>query len=203
MAVLLAEDGPNAFEAEERVIIAVDFGTTFSGVAYCFPNQENVKVAAVVNWPGQFLWHLARNLANMCRYCPGIDGESLNAPKIPTLIQYHGEEYTWGAAVSPITDSIVGVKLLLDPSQEKPLYLPTGNVKSDLRKLPKAPIMVAADFIKSIYQHALQEISAQVPKSYLDLCQKQFVLSGERTRSCKDTTTVLIQRSTCCLVRCR
>lgn len=55
MAALMDDDGPNAFEAEERVIIAVDFGTTFSGVAYCFPNQENFKVAAVVNWPGQFL----------------------------------------------------------------------------------------------------------------------------------------------------
>lgn len=97
--------------------------------------------------------------------------------------------------MSPIADSIVGVKLLLDPSQEKPLYLPTGNVKSDLKKLPKAPIMVAADFIKCMYQHALQEISAQVPKSYLDLCQKQFVLSGERTDSCRDSIIVLMFNS--------
>ena len=81
--------------------------------------------------------------------------------------------------MNPIADNIVGVKLLLDPSQEKPLYLPTGNIKSDLKKLPKAPLMVAADFIGAIYQYALQEISGQVPKSYMDLCQKQFVLSGE------------------------
>ena len=46
------EDGSTAFEPEERVIIALDFGTTFSGIAYCFPNQSNSKVVTVVNWPG-------------------------------------------------------------------------------------------------------------------------------------------------------
>ncbi|KFY82655.1 hypothetical protein V498_08516 [Pseudogymnoascus sp. VKM F-4517 (FW-2822)] len=153
-------DGPTAFEAEERVIIALDFGTSFSGIAYCFPNQGSSKVATVVNWPG-------------------LDGESHNAPKIPTLINYTGKggAFVWGAAVDPMADSIVGVKLLLDPSQEKPLYLPTGNIKLDLKKLPKSPLLVAADFIKAIYEYALSEISKEVPKSYMELCQKQFVLS--------------------------
>lgn len=114
---------------------------------------------------------------------PGIDGESHNAPKIPTLINYNDQNFTWGASVNQIADNIVGVKLLLDPSQEKPFYLPTSNTKSDLKKLPKSAITVAADFIRAMYQHALQEISKQVPKSYMDLCQKQFVLSGEHVPS--------------------
>jgi hypothetical protein len=108
----------------------------------------------------------------------GIDGESYNAPKIPTLVNYNGNEFTWGAAVNPIADNIVGVKLLLDPSQEKPIYLPSGNIKTELKKLPKAPVMVAADFIRSIYQYALKEISKEVPERYMAMCQKQFVLSG-------------------------
>lgn len=45
-------DGPMPFEAEERVIIALDFGTTFSGIAYCFPNKGSSKVGTVINWPG-------------------------------------------------------------------------------------------------------------------------------------------------------
>lgn len=52
------DDGPTAFEAEERVIIALDFGTTFSGIAYCFPNQGSSKVATVVNWPGPWIFLL-------------------------------------------------------------------------------------------------------------------------------------------------
>jgi hypothetical protein len=44
---------PSTYDAEERVIISLDFGTTFSGIAYCFPNKGNSKVATVVNWPGE------------------------------------------------------------------------------------------------------------------------------------------------------
>jgi len=53
LVVSLEDEGPDAFESEEKVIIALDFGTTYSGIAYCFPGQNNPKVATVVNWPGQ------------------------------------------------------------------------------------------------------------------------------------------------------
>jgi hypothetical protein len=121
-------------------------------------------------------------ISSLMRFYVGMDGETHNAPKIPTILNYEGSKFTWGASVDPLADNVVGVKLLLDPSQEKPLYLPTGNVKSDLRKLPKTPVRVAADFISAIYQYALKEISAQVPESYMAMCQKQFVLSGESIR---------------------
>jgi len=46
-------DGSNAMESEEKLIIALDFGTTFSGIAYCFANQRDAKVVAIVDWPGE------------------------------------------------------------------------------------------------------------------------------------------------------
>ncbi|KAF2113917.1 hypothetical protein BDV96DRAFT_688202 [Lophiotrema nucula] len=149
---------PSRFTAEETVIIALDFGTTFSGIAYCFPNRQNSKVAAVVNWPGP-------------------NGEAHNAPKIPTLLKYNGTKLTWGAAVNPVADNIVGVKLLLDPDQETPHYLPTTNARREIGKLPKKPVQLAADFIRAMYDHALQQISNEVTEAYMKLCQKQYVLS--------------------------
>lgn len=152
-------DAPTAYESDEKLIIALDFGTTFSGIAYCFANQRDTKVAAILDWPG-------------------AEGES--APKIPTLINYSnakGGEFAWGASVNRMQDNIVGVKLLLDPSQERPLYLPTGNIKRTIKNLPKAPVEIAADFIGAVYRHAQSEIAKVVPKDYLKLCQKHFVLS--------------------------
>lgn len=73
--------------------------------------------------------------------------------------------------------NIVGVKLLLDPSQERPLYLPTVNIKETLEQLPKEPVSVAADFIGALYKHALSEIGKAVPNHYFRLCKKEFVLS--------------------------
>jgi hypothetical protein len=171
---------PSTYDAEERVIIALDFGTTFSGVAYCFPNKNSSRVATVVNWPGTLYHSTQFKVALFITYDfrVGIDGESHNAPKVQTVLNYGARGLTWGASVDPLAENIVGVKLLLDPSQEKPLYLPTGSIKNDLRKLPKTPVGVAADFIGAIYQHALKDIASQVPESYMSLCQKQFVLSG-------------------------
>ncbi|KAK3343434.1 Hsp70 family protein-like protein [Lasiosphaeria hispida] len=154
----MAADGPIAWESDEKLIIALDFGTTFSGIAYCFANQRDAKVAAVVDWPG-------------------AEGDA--APKIPTLINYSadGKDFTWGASVDKMQDNIVGVKLLLDPSQERPLYLPMLNYKRTLKNLPKPPVAIAADFIGAVYNHALVEIAKVVPKNYFALCQKHFVLS--------------------------
>ena len=152
-------DGPLVYESEEKLIIALDFGTTFSGIAYCFANQRDSNVTAIHEWPG-------------------AEGESV--PKIPTLINYrHGKggEFAWGASVNRMEDNIVGVKLLLDPSQERPMYLPTANTKRTLKSLPKPPVEIAADFIGAVYRHALSEIAKVVPKDYFKLCQKEFVLS--------------------------
>ncbi|KAG6053635.1 hypothetical protein E4U17_004484 [Claviceps sp. LM77 group G4] len=148
-----------AGEREEKLIIALDFGTTYSGVAYCFANQTDAKPVAIMKWPGN---------------------RGISAPKIPTMIEYSKEEPTgfrWGASASKARGGIVAIKLLLDPEQERPLYLSANNTRKQLKFLPKKPVEVAADFIRAIYEHALGEISTAVPKAYMDICQKQFVLS--------------------------
>ena len=48
----LTVDEPTSWESDEKLIIALDFGTTFSGIAFCFANQRDSKVAAIVDWPG-------------------------------------------------------------------------------------------------------------------------------------------------------
>ena len=108
----------------------------------------------------------------------GAEGEA--APKIPTLINYtgaDGKKFAWGASVDRMQENIVGVKLMLDPAQERPLYLPTSNMKRTMRKLPKPAVNIAADFIGAVYNHALGEIAKVVPKDYFAICQRQYVLS--------------------------
>lgn len=87
--------------------------------------------------------------------------------------------FKWGASVAELDSGIIGIKLLLDPEQERPTYLPSTNAQRDIRMLPKQPVEIAADFMGAIYKHALDEISKTVPKAYMDLCSKEFVLSGK------------------------
>ncbi|KAK1835325.1 hypothetical protein QBC39DRAFT_274984 [Podospora conica] len=140
------------------LVIALDFGTTFSGIAYSFKDQKDPKVVAITNWPG-------------------AEGQAV--PKIPTVISYsdYGRSFKWGASVNQTQDDAVSVKLLLDPSQEQPSYLPAANHKRAMKNLPKPPVEIAADFMGAIYQHALSEISKTVPKAYFESCAREFVVS--------------------------
>jgi cystathionine beta-lyase family protein involved in aluminum resistance len=48
----LRANEPSAWQSDEKLIISLDFGTTYSGIGFCFANQRNSQVAAVMNWPG-------------------------------------------------------------------------------------------------------------------------------------------------------
>ncbi|KAI1144855.1 actin-like ATPase domain-containing protein [Nemania diffusa] len=150
----------NPDEAQDRVVIALDFGTTYSGIAYAFSNPgRKAEVVSIVDWPG-------------------LEGH--RQPKVPTLVGYDPKDPTkfrWGGQVDWRNNAVHGVKLLLDPSQPRPMYLPTTNVKTELKKLPKDPVDVAADFMGAIYSHALSKIESTRIKDYFNMCQKQFVLS--------------------------
>jgi hypothetical protein len=58
-----------------------------------------------------------------------------------------------------------------------PAYLPASSAKETLSHLGKPAVDVAGDFIGAIYRHAMSRIETAIPVEYLDICQKQFVLS--------------------------
>ncbi|TVY90525.1 Heat shock 70 kDa protein 12B, partial [Lachnellula willkommii] len=144
------------YQSDDQLVVALDFGTTYSGIAYAFANGSKPTVISIEDWPGL---------------------EGYQQPKVPTLISYAANgTFTWGGQ-KHAGDVVQGVKLLLDPDQQQPIYLPNSTARSDLKRLKKPPVDVAADFIKAMYQHAMAKIESQIPVEYLRICQKQFVLS--------------------------
>lgn len=84
--------------------------------------------------------------------------------------------FTWGAQQHK-NARIEGVKLLLDPDHETPIYLPASNTAAELKRLSKPAFEVAADYISKIYQYAMAVIETKMPSEYLQMCQKKFVIS--------------------------
>jgi len=147
-------------DSDDQLIIALDFGTTFSGIAYVFTGSGESDPHSVTDWPG----------------------EDRNPPKTPTLIEYDSQDkrsFIWGAKVDRTsTNRIEGIKLLLDPSQPQPLYMPQSqSTKKALAAIGKPPIDVATDYIGALYTHAYQQIEAAFPKDYVQMQQKKFVLT--------------------------
>lgn len=173
--------------ADDRIVIAVDFGTTFSGVAYAFnlPGKKS-DVVSILDWPGAFLSPDSACLSLLhgfhnCSLIHNLVGlEGFRQPKVPTLVLYDEQDPTkfkWGGQLDWRDSAVHGVKLLLDPDQPKPVYLPTSSLKKDRKALPKDPVDVAADFIGAIYNHALAAIESSSVRDYFNLCEKDFILS--------------------------
>lgn len=43
----------SAFESDDQLVVALDFGTTFSGIAYAFKNNQKPDVVSIMDWPGK------------------------------------------------------------------------------------------------------------------------------------------------------
>lgn len=46
-------DEQNADVSEDQILIGIDFGTTFSGIAFACLSDEDPKVIVVKSWPGK------------------------------------------------------------------------------------------------------------------------------------------------------
>ncbi|KAL9027294.1 MAG: hypothetical protein Q9196_004161 [Gyalolechia fulgens] len=177
-------------ESDDQLIIGLDFGTTFSGIAYAFINANKPEPISILDWPGEF----GRTLIEVGRtlmFKIGLEG--FKQPKVPTILSYDPKQqksFTWGAQTHKHA-KIEGIKLLLDPGQETPLYIPETNTAAELKKLGKPATKVAADYIASIYHHALSKIETKVPAEYLKICQRKYVVTVPAVWSSKAMNATL------------
>ncbi|KAL8887793.1 MAG: hypothetical protein Q9215_004678 [Flavoplaca cf. flavocitrina] len=155
-------DALQIHESDDQLIIGLDFGTTFS----------KPEPTSILDWPGL---------------------EGFKQPKVPTILSYdpkHKNSFTWGAQKHKHA-KIEGLKLLLDPGQETPLYIPETNTAAELKKLGKPATDVVTDYIASIYNHALSRIETKIPAEYLKMCQKKFVVTVPAVWSSKAMNATL------------
>ncbi|KAK8102669.1 hypothetical protein PG984_015815 [Apiospora sp. TS-2023a] len=144
-----------------KVVIAFDFGTTYSGVSYAFRKRgQQPNPSPICKWPGDSA------------------GRISNDVKVPTIISYTSQtDFKWGYQVKLGDKSIVGIKLLLDPDQDKPSYLPGSGKRTALKSLPKPAVDIAADYIGAVYSHALEEIRKSSVGGFFDTCERDVVLT--------------------------
>ncbi|KAI2741395.1 hypothetical protein DTO013E5_4559 [Penicillium roqueforti] len=125
--------------ADERpkLIVGVDFGTTFSGVAWGLEDCPD-DIELIQTWPG---------------------GGNITSQKVPTLCSYDDSRMQWGyqtnRSIHPGKEQrlIQGVKLLLDESQ-KFRYAPAADSHEIIKDMKKTPTEVAGDYLGKLVGHA-------------------------------------------------
>ncbi|KXN92697.1 Heat shock 70 kDa protein 12B [Leucoagaricus sp. SymC.cos] len=130
---------------EGKMSVSVDFGTTFSGVAYGSSRIAGGRVQQILNWPGSVETYR----------------------KIPTCLLYdeHGQVIAWGLEAknaSPMTGTLKceWFKLFLEPKALRD----ESAIDHRLPLLPpgKRAIDLIIDFLSCLWEHAKEQITRDI-----------------------------------------
>jgi molecular chaperone DnaK (HSP70) len=128
-----------------EVVIAIDFGTTFSGVAYYYSD------GSITSRDEREARRIAESV-NVIRTWPNITSQFME--KTPTVISYHSDPPTWGASVRPHDEPKVShFKLGLEPrvTQHYQLDLTESFGAGTHPGIPgKGPLDFTTDYLRCI-----------------------------------------------------
>ncbi|KAI1386328.1 actin-like ATPase domain-containing protein [Hypoxylon trugodes] len=138
--------------AKKCIIFGIDFGTTYTGVAWAWTGQPE-DVFTITNWESQLYGNEERE-------------------KCPTAINYKPEGSTWGYAIPLTEQPFQWFKLLLlnendlaDHLRDSPQL---ARARQMLKESGKDPVEVIADYLRHLWSHALGNVRRSMGKRPLD-----------------------------------
>ncbi|CAD6568371.1 MAG: hypothetical protein ASARMPREDX12_001385 [Alectoria sarmentosa] len=147
-------------EPDRKILVAVDFGTTFSGIAWAQTRQPEVQ-KAIIQWPDAT--------------SDGMEGVS--SEKVPTEITYDGKIYKWGFQIEDAEKRHQWFKLALDPSQAHDSNL--ASRYTDPRAYPPAydAEKFTTDFMTGICEHSVRALRHDIPESALLSTPIEYIIT--------------------------
>ncbi|CAG9989530.1 unnamed protein product [Clonostachys byssicola] len=149
-------------DLEEFLVIGIDFGTTYSGVGWATAEDfGNDQINFITIWPDA----------------------DLEEAKVPSTLVYTPEgTLSWGYQV-PFEDKdrLSWFKLLLLRDADLPKEIkesePLLRARKVLEKLGKTPVEVIADYLRKLWEHALEIIAKARSSTLVDLLKFHVVLT--------------------------
>ncbi|KAI1733567.1 actin-like ATPase domain-containing protein [Xylaria scruposa] len=126
---------------DDRLIIGIDFGTTYSGVSWATVDDlDDNEINLITSWPGS----------------------RRDEGKVPTELFYEHDKVLWGYEIPPDADPVLWFKLLLlrDEDLEGDLRQSDFYIraKRKLQEIDKTPTDVIADYLRLLWHHTLKTI---------------------------------------------
>ncbi|RMZ24418.1 hypothetical protein D0859_11529 [Hortaea werneckii] len=161
---------------EDRLIVGVDFGTTYSGVAAVYSATPD-DVDIIKSWPG---------------------GNGITSDKVPSEIAYGGTSPTsapstptteqpseheiphatrWGFQFKPEEPRLRCIKLFLDRNQKLPHFVSPLETAAQLRKCDRTVMDAVSDYLTKIYNHTMEMLARRYGESFLSTTKVEFVLT--------------------------
>jgi molecular chaperone DnaK (HSP70) len=151
-----------ANESSERLVIGIDYGTTYTGVAFVCHNGKKQptigNISLITDWPGT-----ARNATD---------------EKVPSEVAYSDQKFEWGNKIRHYTEREAWTKLLLDETYSKDqlrliqkLFHGDADLTEDeadpasdanlTRQLAKEPVDIVTDFLSGVRAHLQSVLEAR------------------------------------------
>ncbi|KAI4283379.1 MAG: hypothetical protein L6R38_002191 [Xanthoria sp. 2 TBL-2021] len=134
-------------ERAHRIIVSIDFGTTYTAVAWVDASSPN-QIKIISNWP--------------------TAGQVVGS-QVPTEIAYGYNDrtsFSWGYNINPKLQKIKWFKLSLELEQDV-VELPLGLTSAD----------VICDFLSAIYKHVMATLHRRVDKEIMRQATVDFTLT--------------------------
>ncbi|KAF3798999.1 hypothetical protein GCG54_00010672 [Colletotrichum gloeosporioides] len=145
---------------DDVLVIGIDFGTTFSGVAW--------STAA----------DFARNEINLVTSWPGSEWQEAKAP---TQLFYEDGQVMWGYDIPLDADPVRWFKLLLVKEEDLPKELrnsePLVHARKFVEETEKKPVELIADYLRALFEHTLYVIRKARGPSVLDALRFHVVIT--------------------------
>jgi hypothetical protein len=150
MSFSTGSSGDSQETSQNELVVAIDFGTTFTGVAYYHAgaafDRENIDENDVRRIAERV------NVINTWPHNPALQ----YAEKTPTVLSYNTDPPTWGGYVrSHHRPQISGFKLGLEPNIfQHYIRLPNLNGLGTVPELPgKLPVDFSTDYLTCVHKH--------------------------------------------------
>ncbi|KAJ4271772.1 hypothetical protein NW762_000478 [Fusarium torreyae] len=147
----------------DAIVIGIDFGTTFSGVAWAYSKQPE-EIEIVTSWDSEL------------HHCSDVE-------KAPTQLHYDGNggKVSWGYAIAPEKEPLKWFKLLLLDDRDLPPDVARSTQLQEARRLRneanRDPIEIIASFLRKLWNHSLESIERSVGPDLLKRSNFQVVIT--------------------------
>ncbi|KAK0705553.1 hypothetical protein B0H67DRAFT_386378 [Lasiosphaeris hirsuta] len=144
--------------AERKIIVGIDFGTTYSGVAWAETQRPDRRVA-ITSWP----------ISKTAR-----EGES--SDKVPTRLRYNGDNTEWGFSIpitAPPDQTIEWFKLDLDPSLESMGAAVTNAAARGGRGVDQ----LVTDYMSALGDHLMYTLREKLGEGVVKSTPLEFIVT--------------------------
>ncbi|MCJ1392989.1 hypothetical protein MMC18_005861 [Xylographa bjoerkii] len=146
-----------------KILIAVDFGTTYSGLCWAQTRRPDVQTP-ITQWPDST--------------SQGLEG--ISSDKVPTELRYGGNSYQWGFQIGDEEQRYQWFKVDLDPSQARGSSELARRYTADKALPPGYDVSaekLVTDYLTALRKHAENILKHKLPESALKSTLIQYIMT--------------------------